>query len=111
MDLFELALAKKLAGGGGGGGGDFDIATVGITNNSGDRVGLTGSLVGSQGGMSFIAPTANVATGDTQWSVAIYKDGAIIQFNASANYSVTGSIMQIDVASFLVSGNGTITIS
>ena len=40
MDLFDIAVAKKLAGGGGGGGGgssDFSTATVTITLNDGTK--------------------------------------------------------------------------
>lgn len=39
MDLFELAVARKLSGGGGGGGGssDFSTATVTITLNDGTK--------------------------------------------------------------------------
>lgn len=113
MNLFDVVVARKLAGGGGGGGGggDFSIASVTINNNLGERRGVYGAFIGSRSGMSYVAPTASLIDSKT-FDVAIYKDGSILQLETQTdNFSATGAIQQIDAAAFLVTGDGTITIS
>ena len=112
-NLFDIAVASKLAGGGGGGGSsDFSTATVTVTNNLvGDAIQIycaTASDYDDEHGSSsgfFAEPGES----DTQ-TVILYKGMAFAYGDRhGGTVSVTGAI-EYGGGDFEITGNGTITI-
>jgi len=124
MDLFDIAIARKLAGGsgGGGGGGSSDFTTAQVTiqntifNKTFDVVALP--FVFDEGGESAIAGVYIDQIGVGQsltLTVPLYKGVCawiygIVPSIASYSYSASGSITIGDGIA-LITGDGTITVS
>lgn len=111
MDLFDIAVARKLSGGGGGGGGgdsDFSTATAVISNKysvsceipacdeNGDGCYAISNLMGDLDSASFTIP--------------LYKGKALVFFN-SENITTTGDIEDDGDGYYFITGDCTITIS
>lgn len=116
MDLFDIAVASKLAGGGGGGG-SSDFSTAKVTMVGG--VSLTASCVmlAEDTGAPFDYLTALVGEAfstDTTIDTALYKSRAIINANplqVGKTISVSGNIELMWDDAYMVTGDCTITAS
>ena len=106
----------------GGGGGDFSTAQVTIdnSNNQGSYPEIYGSIIDSynEGGLpptlvdctsGYIAPYDPIQT----YTIILYKGKARLSVNASGvtTITVSGNVTDNGDAAYIVSGNGTITIS
>lgn len=115
MDLFDIAVAKKLAGGGGGGGGgssDLSMATITIEG----AVNITGAQIvySSEHGtpFDFLSSVEYEVFKDTTIDTALYKGrGVIGAYPAVIHSSITvsGNIEEIDTGIYVITGNCTIT--
>ncbi len=107
MDLFDIAVAKKLAGGGGGGGSsDFSTATVTVVRNSSA---LEGVFVVAYPEYNFLLGDYGEIPSGT-YTVPLYKGTLILSTNGSGSVSVSGACEYVD-DSFFITGDCTITIS
>lgn len=110
MDLFDIAVAKKLSGsGGGGGGGDLSTAEV--------------KFIVSEGGVrtnfAFIDPeyndieilTPSLDVGEVTYTLPLYKNGQYINIAIASGTTptLTGDITY-DGNGFSITGNGTISV-
>lgn len=107
MDLFDIAVAKKLAGGGGGGGSsDFSTAQVTLVNNSSV---LESAIV-------VVVPEYNCLLGEYgeipsgTYTMPLYKGTLILSTNGLGSVSVSGACEYAD-DQFIITGDCTITIS
>ena len=109
MDLFDIAVAKKLSGSGGGGGGssDFSTAEVTITNTAENSyIYLTyGAFV--EDGELFME--YSVATGTSTATLVLYKGSQLILISADSITSTTGDITGDIIDGFTITGDCTIT--
>lgn len=110
MDLYDIAIARKLSGGGGGGGGgdsDFSIAQVTVTiSTSGAYINLCVAI--DAGGFAYtVSPLQESGT----YSAVLYKGGALAAVPADFEYTATGSIQDYGGGMLFVTGDCTITIS
>lgn len=108
MDLFDIAVARKLSGGGGGGGGgdsDFSTATVTIVGGT-VNCGLPYLIndFGLQG--IFVIPQGYPEGSHT---IALWHGACIVEIQG--NLSVSGSIEDFGGGMYLITGDCTITIS
>ena len=113
MNYFDLAVAKKLAGGSGGGGGssDFSTATVTLVDNtqSGGNIFIPFVI---EGDISLAVGQIATQGGDTRTIQAImYKEKSSATVTFGSNISVTGNIQDFGEGNYLITGDGTITIS
>lgn len=120
MDLFDIAVAKKLAGGGGGGGGggDFSTCTVTIHNATLLSIDLFGlPYVTEMDGFAFVGGLYGdqiESDGHLQLTVPLYKGGcvwfaSVLSVYEGATFHTTGDI--VDMGGILmITGDGTITI-
>ena len=106
MDLFDIAVASKLAGGSGGGdGGDFSTAKLtvsgGVLQTSLpyliDREEITGIF------------TLIMGYREGSYDIALWKGSAIIEITDEA--TVSGDIEDMGGGMYLITGDCTITIS
>lgn len=106
MDLFDIAIAKKLSGGGGGGGGgdsDFSTAQVTVVNPQGS---IRGAFVAT---LPFNPPIE--VTFDTNMfgsTLVLYRGKAFISFS-EVPASISGGIQDIGGGGYLVTSDCTIT--
>lgn len=121
MDLFDIAVARKLAGGSGGGGGggdsDFSTAQMTIANSSGAPFIGNGCQFDDEYGAFAII----YSEGNDVISLILYKGSSYIVLNNSISKNVvalSGDIEGIDddfrperYIGFIVTGDCTITIS
>ena len=110
MDLFELAVAKKLAGGGGGGGGgssDFSTAelSVDISGNAGVAIPSLFNI-----GDQIIAVSMTINRSGT-YTFIMYKGSCGISLLSANNYTVNGNATDMGGGSVLATGDCTITIT
>ena len=103
MDLYDVAVARKLSSGGGGGGGSSDFSTALLT--------VTGSSE-----VEFICPVTNGDIADTRiyeagtYEVILYKGSAYFYVYEGNIASVSGNIEQSGKR-YIITGDCTITIS
>ena len=115
MDLFDIAVASKLAGGGGGGGGSSDFTTAKVTigsNGIGSTVCACADIPPEYG--LPIGGVVQVTSGLTEgvYTIPLYKGGAIAEFSVLSGTLVTsGNITEMDEGIYLITGDCTITIS
>ena len=111
MDLFDIAVAKKLSGGGGGGGGgDSDFSTAQVTiSNSGSFKPCAIPFINE--GQEVCMAITDIMGGDISiFVIPLYKGKAVIYIE-SENISVTGAVEDLGGGYLMVTGDGTITIS
>lgn len=115
MDLFDIAVARKLSGGGGGGGGgdsDFSTAQVTVTNNQTANLTLHIPNADDLEGTPFSPASLGdiyVESGQTITTTAIlYKGKSMLSAIPSA--TVSGNIETV-YGQWVISGDCTITIS
>ena len=110
-DLFDIAVARKLAGGGGGGGGgDLSTATMTIARGTyaTTHMIIFPTIVDMGGGMEISVANQVVNTGD--FPIILYKQncGVIVQADS---YELTGAAIDMGGGMVLASGDFTITIT
>lgn len=103
-------------GSGGGGSSDFSVANVTLTNASGESLNFSWPVVYEENEMGEGAPATvydNVFIDDNETKIIkipLYKGSALIEIDA-VSFTVTGNISEVFPGSYLVTGDGTITIS
>ena len=107
MNLYDIAIARKLSGGGGGGG-DFSTATMTINGMIG---GLSGALIAPYDYFETDTSFFTVEEGDSAYTLILYKGKAVIYLDAKGAISTSGSIELIEDGMYFVTGDCTITIS
>lgn len=111
MDLFDIALAKKLAGGGGGGGSsDFTVATVTLVDPNEVWAELYGAFLDGD------IMDCDCYTTDESVQLVLYKGTAVINvqniLNAGATFTVSGNATVVGKGDHIrITGDCTITIS
>lgn len=105
MNLYDIAIARKLSGGGGGGSSDFSTATVTFTNSAGAQFMLP-CIIHMPGGESS-ASSIDAAEGEVQ---AILYKGNAMGVILGGTVTVTGSATY-RAPVLTVTGDCTITIS
>lgn len=120
MDLFDIAVAKKLSGGGGGGGGgdsDFSTATVTIINHSNTPFIMNCAVLLDYEDEEESIHSSNYSTytdpyDTTTESVILYKGKALAN-PQTVGYpiAVTGGIVDDGMGAYIITGDCTITIS
>lgn len=112
MDLYDIAIAKKLSSSGGGGGGssDFSTASVVVTNNQEKNPLVIDDLVNAD--VDGLSNGVALETGESKTiSVVLYKDIPTYGYhNGVGIVAVTGDIVYAD-GDIYVSGDGTITVT
>ena len=103
MDLFDIAVARKLSGGGGGGGGDFDTATVTFSCSDGLYYAY-GHAVTTNAPVTLVFPLFTDANGQKIFTIGF---SSIADINPQVMPTVTGGV-QLD-EDITVSGDGTFT--
>ena len=110
-DLFDIAVARQLAGGSGGGSSDFSTAQVTIVNGGSARsmVGANtiddGEDTGSAGSIGVPSDSTEVV------SVILYKGVAWVSRGDATIVSVSGNATKLGSSMVMVEGDCTITIS
>lgn len=105
MNLYDIAIAKKLSGGGGGGGSNFKIANVTIISNSFDESYVPNI---NESATAYL----EIESGNTNAQIIVYEDyPTIFEVDNQSVQSVTGDINKPEGEPFaLIYGDGTITI-
>ena len=108
MDLYDIAVARKLSGGsGGGGGGSSDFSTAEVTVTISNNQLYVPYVYDDE---NFTLLNAVIRESGT-YNIALYKGIAFGSlYDTSAEITVTGDI-EADEGDFYITGNGTITIS
>lgn len=117
MNLFELAVAKKLSGSGGGGGSsDFSVANVTVINHDTSPHAIelpvlleAGTLNPKQPAVLFIA-SVGCEPGETVFKVPLYKGSCVYQSENFPIESTTGGVQYEDDYVLYITGDGTITL-
>ena len=112
MDLFDIAVARKLAGGGGGGGGDSDFSTATMTV-VGDEVSISASACFDLSNVPEAPVPGYLHPGYTSYAegayqIALFKGYAMCEIGAS-NATVSGNAQFVGGNMYLVSGDFTVT--
>ena len=115
MNLFDIAVARKLSGGGGGGGSsDFSTAEVTVNDVSEAQpiIWLCRAFSVNMGGADFRISTPT-AQGSGTYTAILYYGQAELSVNdpGSYNISTTGNIDEMGEGSYLITGDCTITIT
>ena len=130
MDLYDIAVARKLSSGGGGGGGrsDFSTAEVTIVNNTGSNLDVVGSFAVFEEAfpplvptdLYYTMPTINMIPNESvvknlilykgTGRVAVQSDNNV-SANANVNALYPSSVFNIPIKMYEVTGDCTITIS
>lgn len=106
MDLYDIAIAKKLSGsGGGGGGGSSDFSTANITVTANEPLISLGAFIVNDEMVSLL----EMDTSGTIQAV-LYKGECHASYEGESTISVSGDITYNDFQ-FVITGDGTITIS
>lgn len=114
MDLFDIAVAKKLSGGGGGGGGssDFSTAQVTVINETNQSVGMQiAYAMDVEGFASFSAGETSFEPSATTALEAILYKGKSYATVGIGTISATGNAETLAEREALITGDCTITIS
>ena len=110
MDLYDVAIARALAGGGGGGGSsDFSTATVTVTVASAQDVSV--AMINPEDGTS--TGGYQFSDNDTQTLTVILYKGSVVFSATSGILTATGDIElpPFPIPACTIHGDGTITIS
>ena len=113
MDLFDIAVARKLSSGGGGGGGSSDFSTAEVTVTITGESYLYIPTVVSTPMDAIINRQVNAMSGEVSLIVPMYKVVLALTANVAAgeSFNATGDIQVMGEMDVLITGNGTITIS
>ena len=109
MDLYDVAVARKLSSGGGGGGGSSDFSTAEVTINGSGSFQLRFALVYTSGVMDGMTDGCVVSVGT--YTAILGANGALLTDYTDAITSTTGAIQTVDKGEYLITGDCTITIS
>lgn len=112
MNLYDIAIARKLSGGGGSS--DFSTATVTVVNNGATPSTLYMPYIVTGEGEDIRATTELFLMDNdtTQVSVILYKGtGDLIFPDGDSGVVITGSAEKIDDSYYFITGDCTITIS
>ena len=113
MGLYDILLAKSLAGsGGGGGGGSSDLTTATVTVVGNVEMCLPACFDLSQiPGAPYpgYISTLQQTYGDGAYDVALFKGYALVRIQEYEDVSVSGDIQQINEDMYLLNGDCTIT--
>ena len=105
MDLYDIAVARKLSSGGGGGGSsDFSTAEVTISGQTSANL----PVCIEAGGMKFLTAMTNPYSSG-KYTVALWKGQCMCSIPDVA--STSGSIENLTEDVYLITGDCTITIS
>lgn len=118
MNLYDIAIARKLSGGGGGGGGgDFSTAKVRISNNWGGTTTLYGAIsleenALGEGSPACIYPYITVEYGGQvpTFDVVLYKGSSLIFYDDSLSVTADGDATIISEGTLLITGDAGIDI-
>ena len=115
MDLYDVAVARKLSSGGGGGSSDFSTAEVTVTDQ---RISCTFALyvdLPPEIGLPADGAITVVRSEPVEAGVAnvpLYKGGALAIFTTNAGTIITsGDITELGEGTYFITGDCTITIS
>ena len=119
MNLYDIAIARKLSGGGGGGGSsDFTTATVTIANNTNKIIicYCPSLFEVDEYDTGFPALIANAeqdaySMSSEIFSAPLYKGSCLLRFDDEVTATITGSATQMNSMEIIVTGDCTITIS
>lgn len=109
MDLFDIAIARKLSGGGGGGGGgDSDFSTAQVTFS-----GLLTAPIYLAVAVEYEEDSMSAVGIDEEgtFSVILYKGMAYGYYEGTGTVVGTGGVSVENDGTIFVTGDGTITIS
>ena len=110
MDLFDIAVARKLSSGGGGGGGSSDFSTAEVTVTVPNEVTLIIPWALDEGDVHTLSNIIADVDSETI-NIVMYKGRAdAFVWGEYGSIVVTGDILEID-GEFIITGNGTITVS
>lgn len=114
MDLFDIAVASKLAGGGGGSSSDLSMAT--ITIEGAVDITATQIIYSAESGapFDFLSVIENQVFEDTTIDTALYKGRGVILAGPSVfqgSITVSGNIEEFDDGVYIITGNCKITSS
>lgn len=111
MDLYDIAIARKLSGGGGGGGGDATVTFVNGSDSSlreafwyGDSIDTI--LNGGGEGVSVGAQSEETATMPVGYAIFSTMPIGLFEYDGSLEVATSGQFSY-----FKVNGNGSITYS
>lgn len=110
MDLFDIAVARKLSGGGGGGGGgSSDFSTAQVTVVGGTVNCCLPYLMNDFGLEGLFVITQGYSEGSH--TIALWHGACITEITTGGNLSVSGNIEDFGGGMYLITGDCTITIS
>ena len=115
-DLFDIVVARKLSGGGGGGG-SSDLSTAELTfvlseGKSAQFICPHYQIEGEQG-MALGENSAFIGA-LTTFNIILCKGNAMLSlthYPSGSNISISGNIEDVGEDTYIITGNGTITIS
>ena len=113
MDLYDIAVARKLSGGSGGGGGSSDFSTAEVTITITGESYIQIPTVVSTPMDAIINRQVQAVSGEVSLIVPLYKGSLGLTANVVAGESinVTGDAQVLGGSSVLITGDCTITIS
>ena len=116
MDLFDIAVASKLAGGGGGGSSDFSSATITLINSLPNSVYYAQIIHAEDNHLVTSEVSIGGNAGPISLIVPLYKGELVVDITQSTLSDVTsmpictdGVRLEMSPPSFVITGNGTIT--
>ena len=109
MDLYDIAVARKLSGGSGGGGGssDFTTATVTLNNPTGKQFYAPVLVLG--GPFDYINPLGGNVPSDN-YAIVLYKGNALATV-PNGSVQISGAIESVGYNGYCITGDCTLTIS
>ncbi len=113
MDLFDIAVAKKLSGsGGGGGGGDLSTAEVTFDISTGNGVIIEGAVIVTEEGHEFITYGEYVVYNDTKVKCIMLNNAGFIDVlpTGISDVTVTGDATVYHDGDYYVEVAGDCTI-
>lgn len=111
MDLYDVAVARKLSSGGGGGGGSSDFSTAEVILNVADGNTLIIPMVYDVEGMRALIVSQTSSELSATIVMPLFKGYLIVDApDVSGTVSTTGGVAYDD-GQFTITGDGTITIS
>ena len=106
MDLYDVAVARKLSSGGGGGGGSSDFSTAEVTIS-----GAYSHCYGAWALSEYECSAYSLYSETGTFPLILYKGKGVIELNARGSISTSGAIELDEDNVYLVTGDCTITIS
>lgn len=99
-------------GGGGGGSSDFTTAQVTLIIGSNADASVEGACILEDGGVEYLDTAYPVAANTTSVIPAVlYKGEGTVMIQTSATITVDGDIQQMAPNAYIITGDGTITLS